>query len=73
MGSEAYRKAKKVEESWIEHCENGPYNKSIFPITLIIRTKNVFFAIKVRNQKLQASFFYIFEIVHKQAQKVQKK
>ena len=73
IGSQAYRRANKVEESWIEHCENGRYNKSIFPITLIIRTKNEFFAIKVRNQKLQAQFFYMFESVHRNTRKVQEK
>ena len=73
IGSQAYRKAKKVEKSWIKHCENGRYNKSIFPITLIIRTKNVFFAIKVRNQKLKAPFFHMFESVHRHTRKVQKK
>ena len=73
IGSQAYRRAKKVEESWIEHCENGRYNKSIFPITLIIRTKNVFFAIKVRNQKSTPQFFYMFESVHRHTRKVQKK
>ena len=73
IGSQAYRKAKKVEKSWIKHLENGRYNKSIFPITLIIRTKNVFFAIKVRNQKLKAQFFYMFESVHRHTKKVQKK
>ena len=62
IGSQAYRRAKKDEESWIEHCENGRYNKSIFPITLIIRTKNVFFVIKVRNQKLNAQFFICLKV-----------
>ena len=57
IGSETYRKAKKIKESWIEHCENGHYNKSIFPITLIIITINVFFAIKVQNQKSSPQFF----------------
>ena len=73
IGYNTYRKAKKVGESWIEHCENGRNSKSIFPITLIIRTKNVFFAIKVRNQKLKAQIFYMFESVHRYTRKVQKK
>ena len=72
IGSQAYRKAKKIEKSWIEHCKNGRYNKSIFPITLIIRTKNVFFAIKVWNQKLNAQFFYMFESVHRHTRKAPK-
>ena len=73
IGSQAYRKAKKVEKSWIKHCENGRYNKSIFPITLIIRMKNVFFAIKVRNQKLNAQSFYMFESVHRNTRKAKEK
>ena len=72
IGSQAYRKAKKVEKSWIKHCENGRYNKSIFPMTLIIRTKNVFFANKVQNQKLAPQFFCMFENVHKHTRKVKK-
>ena len=73
IGSQAYRRAKKIEKSWIEHCENGRYNKSIFPITLIIRTKNVVFAIKVRNQKSNAPFFYMFESVHRNTRKAKEK